>query len=487
MSVRIFKDIEEALSREIRRITFHNNRTQDEVVLQDQFDPLTGELVQTPIEPRFTDSSADAHIVQYPHFFIKILKSFEDRFTGRVVPQYGKWIQTPVSSSPKAFEIVAASSDGTISAPGNELKTSMFKIAKVQPGHLIRLLNGNNVGTYIVASVTKVSIGQHSIFVSNTLLNNLPAFVFSSSTRVIVFNDPVDLNTVKVGDNFVDSVAASFPITAIDINTNSITIGGVGSPNTAVNSTVTRTGNVFQLSDPSLVRFMILDPTKPITVPLATCPEGAAGTSANAGISPQIPVDAYYQVRIDSKERKVHVEVLNRMWEEFNPPRTGLPVIVRTKLSAEQLLTADVPMGGSSTVNVADNSKFNLNDPVFIFNDLIPTKNETDETFQRPFESKVVGFVGATQLVLADIVPDTFKVSDCTKIVSNAEFQLLMFHFRDHNTRDVEGSNYWVHEFVFWVQFWVDRLGEPTETGVVTEISTPIGDVETENIIIDDI
>jgi len=487
MSVRIFKDIEEALSREIRRITFHNSRTQDEVVLQDQFDPLTGELVQVPIEPRFTDSSADAHHIQYPHFFIKVLKTFEDRFTGRVVPQYGRWMQVPVSSSPKAYEIVASSSDGTISVAGNELKTSMFQIAKVQPGMLIRLLNGNNVGTYTVSSVTKVSIGQHSIFVSNTLLSALPAFVFTLGTRVIVFNDPVDLNTIKVGDNFVDSVAASFPITAIDINTNSITIGGVGSPNTAANATITRTGNVFQISDPSLVRFMIMDPTKPIKVPLVTCADPAQGTTANAGISPQIPVDAYYLVRIDSKERKVHVEVLNRVWEEFNPPRTGLPIVKRTKLSAEQLITADIPLGGSSTVNVADNSKFNINDPVFLFNDLFPTKNDLDETFIRPFESKVVGFVGTTQIVLEDIVPDTFKVSDSSKIVSNAEFQLLMFHFRDHNTRDVEGSNYWVHEFVFWVQFWVDRLGEVSETGVVTDIATPIGDNETENTIIDDI
>jgi hypothetical protein len=484
MSTRIFKDVEEALAREVRRITFHNSRTQDEVVLQDQFDPLTGELVQTPIEARFTDSSADAHIVQYPHFFIRLLKSFEDRFTGRVVPQYGRWIQTPTSSTPKAFEIVTASSDGTISAPGNELKTSMFQIAKVQAGHLLRILNGNNVGTYTVSSVTKVSIGQHSIFVSNTLLSTLPAFVFDSGSRTVVFNDPVDLNTIKVGDNFVDASAGSFPITAIDINTNSIVIGGVGTPDLSAGSSVTRTGNVFQTMDPSLVRFLVLDPTKPISIP-SVCGDTSAN-SGFGGVSPEIPVDAYYMIRIDSKEHKVHVEVLNRMWEEFNPPRTGLPVIKRTKLSAEQALTADIPTGGSQTVNVADNSKFNLNDPVFIFNDLIPTKGP-DEKFLRPFESKVIGFVGTDQIVLEDEVPDTFKIADCSKIVSHAEFRLFMFHFRDHNTKDVEGSNYWVHEFIFWVQLTVDRLGEPLETGVVTEISTPIGDLETDTIIIDDI
>src|SRR5712672_2028089 len=106
MSRRIFRDIEEALSREVRRITFHNYRTLDEIVLQDTFDPFTGEVVSSPIQPNFYDSSADTNAIQYPHFFVKLLKSREDRFTGRVIPEYGRWISTPIATSPKAFQIV---------------------------------------------------------------------------------------------------------------------------------------------------------------------------------------------------------------------------------------------------------------------------------------------------------------------------------------------------------------------------------------------
>lgn len=478
MSVRIFKDIEEGLSREIRRITFHDNRTQTAAVLQDQFDPLTGELVQSPIEPKFTDASADARHIQYPHFFIKVLKTFEDRFTGRAVPQYGKLNSVPLTTTPKAYEIVVSSSDGTISAHGAELKTSLFQIAKVAPGYLLRILNGNNVGTYIISSINKVSIGQHSIFVENTLLEGLPNFNFDESSRVISFNEPTDLNTIKVGDIFIDADSSSFSIEEININTNSIVLGDTGIPSTESGATIERTGDVFQAADSGLVRFLVLDPSKPVKV-AGVCGD-TDGYSGFSNVSAKVPVDAYYLVRIDSKERKVHIEILNRMWEEFNPPRTGLPVIVRTKLSYEQTLTQDVAEDGSQTLYVEDNSKFNINDHVFVFDDFIPTKNELDETFKRPFSSKIIGLIGSDQVVLEDVVPDTFKVSNCSKIVSNAEFQILMFHFRDHSVKDIEGSNYWIHEFIFWIQFWVDRLGEPSETGVITGV-----DLDDEDLIIE--
>ena len=73
MSVTVFKDIEEAILREVRRITFHDSRTVDRTVLEDTYDPFTGELVQTPIEPSLYDSSADASHIQYPHFFQDVL------------------------------------------------------------------------------------------------------------------------------------------------------------------------------------------------------------------------------------------------------------------------------------------------------------------------------------------------------------------------------------------------------------------------------
>src|SRR3990167_5267290 len=137
MSRRIFSDVEEAISREVRRITFHNYRTIDKVVLQDTFDPFTGELVANPVEANFYDSSADTNLIQYPHFFVRLLRTREDIYTKRVIPQYGRWISTQVSTSPKAYEIIVSGSDGIITTPGNEITTSLFQIRKVQAGYLI--------------------------------------------------------------------------------------------------------------------------------------------------------------------------------------------------------------------------------------------------------------------------------------------------------------------------------------------------------------
>lgn len=484
MSRRIFLDVEEALSREVRRITFHEARTLDKFVLQDTYDPFTGEIIQTPIEPNFYDSSADANHIQYPSFFVRLMKTREDRVTGRVVPEYGKWIQSPVRNAPGAYEIVVSGSDAIINALGNTLITTIFQIRKVQVGHLLRLLAGNNKGTYIVNSVTVNSNGDHEITVSNTLLQNLPAFVFDSGSRTVQFQSGVDLATIKIGDVFTDASSTSFNITAIDTNAGTIIIDGVTTPNLSVNSTITRTGNVFTNTDLSTVRYIVMDPTKPITT--STGCGTVNQTTSTQGFSPEVPIDAWYLIRIDSKERDSHIEVLNRMWEEFNPPRTGLPVVKRSSLSAEQLLTSDIPTGGSNTVEVKDNSNFKVGDKVYIIDDLRPSKRQDGEGFERPFESIVTGKTGTTQILLQDTVPDIYVVSKTAKIISNAEFRLLMFHFVDHVTKDVEGSQYWVHEFTFWVQLWVDRLEQPKNLGPITEINTPIEDEEG-NIIIEDI
>lgn len=482
-SRRIFLDIEEALSREVRRISHHEARTVDRTIMKETFDPFSGEVIVTPIEPEFYDSSADAGGVQYPHFFIRLMKTKEDRTTGRVVPQYGKWIQTPVKFSPKAYEIVLQGG-GLVNPIGNDITTTAFQIRKVQVGFLIRLLEGNNIGTYRVDSITVNNSGDHTISVSNTLILNLPAFLFNVDTRVITFTDGVDLGTVKIGDNFIDSSSNSFAITAVNAQSGTITIGGVGTPALTVGADITRTGPVLQNTDLTLVRYIAMDPSKPVLI--ATQCGDVQGSSEFTGVSPAIPIDAYYLIRIDSKTRENHIDVLNRVWEEFNPPRTALPVIARSALSADEILTEDVTTGGSDTLKVGNNSNFKVGDPVFIVDDLGPSKKIDGEGFNRPFESTVVGLNSTDEIVLEDTVPDTFVVSKTARIISNAEFHLFMFHFVDHVTKDVEGSQYWVHEFTFWVQLWVDRLEEPNNgapiTSAVTEIAKDIEDIDTGHI-----
>ena len=484
MSIRIFRDVEEAISREIRRITFFDDRSVNpHTVLQDTFDPFTGEIVKLAIEPDFYDSSADTKMIQYPHFFVKLLRSKEDLTTGRVIPEYGKVINTSITTSPKAFQVKLYQSDGVIAAPGNTITTTALKIRTVSPGDLLRLLDGNNKGTYRVNTVVPSDVGPHTITVTNTLLDNLPALFFDSVNRFVVFTTPVDLNTIKPGDIFTDSGSNAFNIVSIDINNRKIEIDGATAPVLTAGATVTRSGDVFQLADPSLVTFMVMDPTKPVQG--VGMPSNCDNYSAQTAIDPPVPLDLYYLVRIDSKERDTHIDVANRMWEEFNPPRTGLPTVIRKKVSAEQQLTADVLTGGSDTITVKDNSKFNLNDPVFIFDDLTPTKAVDGRGFQSVFSAKVKALIGTTQIQLDSTVPDSFTIANNARIVSNAEYRIHMFHFVDHVTKDVEGAQYWVHEYTFWVQVWVDRQGEPVSyDGVVQAIGISGEDIDG-NVIIE--
>lgn len=480
-TVRMFYDIEEAISREIRRITFFAPRTKDKTALQDTYDPFTGEIIQTPIEANFYDSSADPNHIQYPHFFVRLLKSKEDLTTGRVIPQYGKYNIYPNVYSPGAYEIISQG-EGLVLAAGNDITTPMFQINKIQPGYLIRLLQGNNKGTYLVSSVTPNIVGDHIITVSNLIVQDLPASLFDDTLRNVVFQGAVDINTVKVGDVYTDVSSNTFNVTAVDPNTGMITIDGSTDPDLAEGGSISRTGDVFTNTDLSLVRFIVMDPTKPVMVN-NQCGEDS-GSSKYSGTSPGIPLDVYYLVRIDSKERQSHIEVLNRMWEEFNPPRTALPLIVRSSLSAEQALTVDITSGGTDIVDVSSNIDFSIGDTVFMIDDLHPTKKVSGEGFERPFESKVVAKIGTNQLQLADSVPDSYTVANGAKLVSNAAFELVMFHFMDHVTKDVEGSQYWVHEFTFWVQVVIDRLEQPSDLTAVTSTGVQIEDFEG-NIIID--
>jgi len=476
MTVEVFKNIEEALFREVRRITHHQDRTKSNTNIQETFDPFTGEIVKTNVEPSFYDSSADTGFIQYPHVFIKLLSTVEDRFSNREVSYYGNSLvcaaedtDTPITND-RAYEYVIPMQVGQIPTDGNDITLSTFKIRKVLPGHLIRILDGNNKGTYKVGSVAVGGSGIHTITLSNTLVDNLPTSNFNSTSRTLTFLDSVEIGTVKVGDEFVDNSSNLFTI--LSINDLTIELDGVIIPDITSGGLIQRSGDVL-VADVGNICLLVLDGSKPIL--------GASGNvkadGGNKNINPQIPIDAHYLIRIDSKEKKVHTEILTRMWEEFNPPRTALSTIVRSKDSAEQLLTSDITTGGSSTVVIGDNSKFNINENVFIIDNFNPTKDELGG-FAEPFKAKIVGLVGTDSIVLDKIVPDTFTVDTNSLVVSNADHLLYMFHFVDHLTKDVESAQYWVHEFVFWVQLWVDRLGKPQEfDSTIHKVSTPLEDI----------
>src|SRR5579859_6275072 len=114
MSVTILKDTEEALLRQFRNILISEDRTKTYEAFPSTFDPFTGEKVEgQPLEGHFFDSSANARHIDYPHVFIKILRSAEDLTSGRLVPPYGLEINTPVPWASRAYNIVLGGNDLT--------------------------------------------------------------------------------------------------------------------------------------------------------------------------------------------------------------------------------------------------------------------------------------------------------------------------------------------------------------------------------------
>jgi len=120
-----------------------------------------------------------------------------------------------------------------------------------------------------------------------------------------------------------------------------------------------------------------------------------------------------------------------------------------------------------------------------VFNKFTPTKDVHGQGFQEVFSAKVIKLIGTTQIVLSQVVPDTFLVKDKTKIVSNTDYKIYMFHLQDHVTKDIEGSQYWSHEFTFWIQVWIDRQGEPLQfDGVIQQIVTTGENLDDNTVII---
>jgi hypothetical protein len=474
MSRTIFLDIEEAIAREVRRITSQDFRTIDKIAFKTTYDPFTGEEVQRPIEPSFYDSSADAAAIHYPHFFIKLLRSREDRFSGREIPLYGRYWITNKIYGPKTYEVITQASDGFINAVGNTLTTGILKIALVLPGQLIRILNGNNKGTYIVDSVVKDALGNHQINVSDVLVNTLPAFQFDPTTRVAFFAQAVDLSTIKVGDQFIDADSTVFSILSVEPDNGKIELDGIDLPNVSEGASITRLGDIFTQVDTTALSFLIMDPNKPVSKLGQDC---GIGSAANVAANPEVPLDAYYLIRIDSKTKQNHTMILNRMWEEFNPPRTALPVIRRSAISARSDVMADLSIGDSVvSVKNEDWANFNLGDKIYIYDDLSPSKRSDGDGFERPFEAKIISKPALGQLELDTPLDKEFLLTRCPKLVSNADFFMYMFHFVDHVTKDVDGAQYWVHEFTFWVQFWIERQGTGKEITTVTDVGFTLED-----------
>jgi hypothetical protein len=467
MSVRILKDTEEALLREFRNILYSDQRTQTFQVLNSSFDPFTGEkIVGAPLEGHFFDSSANARNIEYPHVFIKILRSDEDLTSGRLVSPYGKEVNEPIPTATRAFDVVVSASD-MIRTAGDLVTTSTIKIKSIKKNQLLRILEGPNAGTYIIKQIALNGNGPHVIQLDPKLVISMPTANYKLVTKTLTFLSPVDLNTVSAGDIFTDSASNTFSISAIDVVNNAILLNsGSRVPSISSGGFISRPGNILPTADASTYRnFMVLDPTKPIVGKgLAISSDG--NTDQIKKTDWAIPLDLVFGVTVDTKNREDHVAVWNRVWEEFNPPRRGLNIVVRTQQSAESLLATNLTAASSNQIKVQDVSSFIVGQIVRIFNKI-----------SLGFETQIVGINSDTNtLMLADPMPNSFTVENGTNIISNSILRLWEWDFLSHRDNSTDGSHYWSHVYEYRVQVWVDKKDGEEIVGVIKNINVTIED-----------
>lgn len=468
MSVTILKDVEESLLREFRNILISEQRTSTFETFNSTFDPFTGQQVMNmPLEGHFLDSSNNGRNIEYPHVFIKILRSEEDLSSGRIVPPYGKEVSIPIAYAPRAYNIVLSAED-LLMTSGNTVTTNNLKSILINNTYTLSILSGPNVGTYFITGITLVGNGPHTITLSSTIVPVLPTNNYRLSNGTVTFLSPIDLNTVAAGDIFTDSTAKTYTVASVDVANNAIIIdkhNRHNPPSPGSGSFIIRPGNVLATPDLSTPRrALVLDPSKPV-VGKGLLNPNLPNTGMNVAHDWAVPLDLIFGITVDTKTFDDHTSVWNRVWEEFNPPRRGLPIIVRTKRSSESLLARNFVGENSNEIEIYDASTFIVGEYVQIFNKLIIG-----------FNTQIVGInYNTNTLMLADSVPNSFTVANGTKVVSNVSTVVWEWDFQSHRDNSTDGSQYWSHSYEYRVQVWVDKKFGEEIYGVIKQID---GDME---------
>lgn len=458
--VRVIEDIEEALSREVRRILFGQQRHAGEsgVTFREVFDTFTGELRRQPIEPQFYDDTAEAQASADPRFTLRLLKLYEDLQTKRLLPPYGEEL-TQVIPGPGAYQVKfggenAITTDGTADST---IQLTHRKIRDIDVGDWIRLLTGANQGTYQIASVTLNGNGPHTITLDPTLLLELPAFNYNKDAGVITFNSFMDLTVVRPGDIFIDAQDQTFTITAVNADNATIAVTSGSSVVNGADASISRSGAVLQNDDEgNEICYQILDPSLPI---------------ANKGTryskkSQLIPYTFLYYIKIVSRERDDHIAIANKMMQVFNPPRGMLSTVVRSELSADSAIKKDVPVG-TRTIFVENASLFFPNDCLRILDNVSFGEEAIVESTNQVSNS----------ITLKSAITGNYTLENLGQVVSNTDFWTFERDFINHQTEDQEAMQLWVHRFTFRVEAWVESRIELTEDNGTETTEKEVGDV----------
>ena len=360
------KDIEEALKREVRRLTTHYPQTQTNTGTQTTYDVFTGEVEPVSLKAHFYDESSNPNNIQYPRVDVRFEEVAEDRESGRMISLWEaresdyKQLAWPNQDKPPVYYRLTSGNDGTTS--GDSFIIPATKTKLVGAGDILAVLSGNNKGRYRVINVDYVN---NVINLDPTLVSNIENISYNPKTRKLYLLDPTDLSAVKAGDVFEDANSTRFKILNVRRDKRELYLGGSDEPSTVSGSSILREGDVLTNVDLSAVKYVIMDPDRPLIYQPCSSPVTEAWDFENYAT----PFNYYWTIEIKNKERQAHISIADRFTETvINRTRRALDILLRTPESAESKITEGPELGNANVVTVEDASEMCVNDSVYVVN-----------------------------------------------------------------------------------------------------------------------
>jgi hypothetical protein len=461
----VIKDLEEALKREISKISTHYQARKCEKTIQTTFDTFTGEAVSVPIEASFYDENSGSNSVTYPRFDISFDLIQEDKTSGRMISIWEDFVGTyrtliqPNQDRPKVYETVITGRDGQTDGDGLILPT--IKASRITAGNLIKILSGNNKGTY---EVTATDLSTGKVTLNSELISDTGELSFNDSTRKLYLLNPTDLFAVEHGDVFIDANLNEFKILNVNTKKRELLLAGSSSPNLELGGKIVRLGNVLKNIDSENVTYIVMDKTRPKFNQLEP---NLQLTDRYLTAHPSTPFNYHYTIEVKNKERQAHIETAERMTETvINRPRRAIQILLRKFESAETQVTCGSKNGNGFQIKVADASCFCVNDSVHLINRYEVSEN--NQIIDIDYKDNLV--------TLRHRVNTKFDEVNEAKLVSNADMKYWSLYLNNGSAIISQDSinSFYRQEYSIRIEGWkIEKTGEK-DSGAITDINVTL-------------
>lgn len=458
------KDMEEALKRDIRRLTTHYPQTKTNTGTQTTYNVFTGDTEPVTIKAHFYDESSNPNNIQYPRVDIRFEEIEEDRESGRMISlwearntDYNQltWVN---QSKPPVYFRLTSGSEGITS--GDSFLISSSKTKLVGTGNIVAILTGNNKGRYRVLSIDYIN---NVITLDPTLISGIEMMSYNPQTRKLYLLNPTDLSAVKAGDVFEDANSTRFTILNVRPDRRELYLGGAADPVLVAGASILREGDVLANIDVSAVKYVIMDANRPVMYQPCDSQVTEGWITENYAT----PFNYHWTVEIKNKERQSHISIADRFTETvINRTRRALDILLRTPDSAESKVIKGPELGSSNVVTVEDASQMCVNDSVYLVNDTGISEN-----------NQIVDIDYSTnQVMLRFNIPSEYNCRRDAILVTEAVLKLWGMYLINGNGIMGQDSlnSFFRQEYRFRIEGWKeDEASETTSSGIVEVIIDP--------------